>query len=455
MDFSLEPIKLPTVFSAVFKRAKEKWVVDTRANRHACCNWNLFESMDVIQRLPKVITAGGIVIASGIGTVRLKGNGNDLVLTDVLYMLSFPVNLFLGVILYNSGSRICGKTSTLRDRLNKIIYEIDISADGLFLKTGIGSPLVFYTNQRLWHWRFGHLGAQNVRKTASMTKGMDLEKDQLEEEQCYTCDMAKSVRTVSRKPQLRAIHAFDEIHTDVVGPINPISKNGHKWAVIYTDNATRTRWIETFKYKREAYTYTITFVLYVKTQYNAKIKMIRLDGGTKYGGDKLIQFLKDHGIRLEPTVLYTPEQNGVAERSNCTIFEKLRCILFDSKAPKDLWPEFLRGIIHIINQIATAALDSKTPYKALAKDIDRQLNPNLPPMSYKPSVKHIRVLGCRVTVHIQKGRRTISEKGEPRAEEGILVGFEGTKIYRVWIPGRRGITRTSTIKFTEEEPLEE
>ena len=54
-------------------------------------------------------------------------------------------------------------------------------------------------------------------------------------------------------------------------------------------------------------------------------------------------------------------------------------------------------------------------------------------------------------MHIQKPRRVVSEKGEPRAEEGILVGFEGTKIYRVWIPGRRGITRTSTVTFDEDE----
>lgn len=53
-------------------------------------------------------------------------------------------------------------------------------------------------------------------------------------------------------------------------------------------------------------------------------------------------------------------------------------------------------------------------------------------------------------MHIQKQRRTVSEKAEPRAEEGILVGFEGTKIYRVWIPGRRRITCTSTATFNEE-----
>ena len=58
---------------------------------------------------------------------------------------------------------------------------------------------------------------------------MDLEKDQLdEEEQCYTCDMAKSVQTVLRKLQLQAIHTFDKIYIDVVRLINPIGKNGHK-----------------------------------------------------------------------------------------------------------------------------------------------------------------------------------------------------------------------------------
>ena len=113
---------------------------------------------------------------------------------------------------------------------------------------------------------------------------------------CHTCEMAKSIRKVSREPQQRAQHAFDIIHTDVVGPINPIGRNGHKWAIIYTDDATRVRWIKTFKYKREAYIHTITFVLHIKTQYRRDIKTIRLDGGTEYGGQKLIDFLEEHGI---------------------------------------------------------------------------------------------------------------------------------------------------------------
>ena len=233
--------------------------------------------METLQRLPEVMTAGGVVLASGVGTVRLRlPSGSDLVLTDVLYMPTFPVNLFSGVILYTLGGTICGKTSTLRNRLNEVIGEIDISAEGIFLKASSSPshPTALYVGEdelrakeRLMHRRLCHLGYENVRKTLSMTKGMKLDFDKVPLElrrPCYTCEMAKSVRKVSRKPQKRALHAFDVIHTDVVGPINPIGRNGHRWAVIFTDDATRARWVRTFKYKREAYHSTIAFVLFVR-----------------------------------------------------------------------------------------------------------------------------------------------------------------------------------------------
>ena len=184
-------------------------------------------------------------MASGIGTVRLKTpeNENDLILTDVLYMPTFPVNLFSGVILYTFGGCICRKTSILRDSQDEVIYNIDISIEGLFLKASsfyiaFSQATAHFTRQekikairRLWHRRLRHLGHRNVRKTSSMTNGMlGINQFQPEEEHlsCNTCEMAKSRRKVLREQQLRAQHAFDEIHTNVVGPLNPIRKNGHK-----------------------------------------------------------------------------------------------------------------------------------------------------------------------------------------------------------------------------------
>jgi hypothetical protein len=196
------------------------------------------------------MTARGVVLASGVGTVRLRlPNGSDLVLTDVLYMPTFLVNLFSSVILYTLGGTICGKTSTLRNKLNEVISEIDISAEGIFLKTSSSHLTALYVSEdelrakeRLMHQRLCHLGYENVRKTLSITRGIKLNFDKIPPGRpCYTCETAKSVQKVLRKPQQRALHAFDIIHTDVVGPINPIGRNGHKWAVFYTDNATRAR----------------------------------------------------------------------------------------------------------------------------------------------------------------------------------------------------------------------
>lgn len=46
-----------------------------------------------------------------------------------------------------------------------------------------------------------------------------------------------------------------------------------------------------------------------------------------------------------------------------------------------------------------------------------------------------------------------SAKLDPHAEEGILVGFEGSRIYRVYLLGRsRKVVRTSHCVFDESTP---
>ena len=58
-------------------------------------------------------------------------------------------------------------------------------------------------------------------------------------------------------------------------------------------------------------------------------------------------------------------------------------------------------------------------------------------LTISPDISHLRVLGCKVYVNIPKERRIKSAKLAPHAEEGYLVGFEGSKIYRD-LPPRKG-----------------
>ncbi|KAI0995191.1 hypothetical protein K3495_g12991 [Podosphaera aphanis] len=64
-----------------------------------------------------------------------------------------------------------------------------------------------------------------------------------------------------------------------------------------------------------------------------------------------------------------------------------------------------------------------TPYEAQSRAVSPGKS------NHKPDLSNIRVVGCRVLVYIPSEGRVNTEKLNPRAEEGILVGFEGQHIY--------------------------
>jgi hypothetical protein len=130
----------------------------------------------------------------------------------------------------------------------------------------------------------------------------------------------------------------------------------------------------------------------------------------------------------------------------------VRSAIEDSNLPQELWPEILLGAVHITNRTATSSLDKMTPAEAFK----RQVQPGLQDADYTPDISHLHVLGCKVYVNIPKERRVKSAKLAPHAEEGYLIGFEGSKIYRAYLPGRaQKIVRSSHCVFDESEPLEE
>ena len=71
-------------------------------------------------------------------------------------------------------------------------------------------------------------------------------------------------------------------------------------------------------------------------QWHATVKAYRIDGGKEYGGDKLVQHLKKHGMLSEITTPYTPKQNSIIEHTNHTIFSKVRNAIKDSSLPPEL-----------------------------------------------------------------------------------------------------------------------
>jgi hypothetical protein len=251
------------------------------------------------------------------------------------------------------------------------------------------------------------------------------------------------LKFINKKAMRRATEALERVHVDVIH-ITPRGLNGENYATLFTDEATSTKWGYTFAMKSEAFDSIRQFDQLCRTQYNRSVKSWRLDGGREYSPKEMAIFIKALGQIIEVATPYNPHQDGKSERSLRTIMERQRPAHIDQKIPENLWAETFKATIHVANRTSCSTVEGKTPYQAFMDQIE-------PGVDHTPSVAYFRVLGCKVYVLIEKERRVQSRKLAARAEVGILVGYEGAHIYRVYMPSRARdkIVRTSHVRFDE------
>ena len=87
----------------------------------------------------------------------------------------------------------------------------------------------------------------------------------------------------------------------------------------------------------------------------------------------------DNGIKRHLTNVYTPQQNGVVERVNCTLLGMARSMLTFKNLSPICWAEAIHIVVYLRNRSPTASFDRITPYEAW--------------FGFKPQVKHLRVFG--------------------------------------------------------------
>lgn len=61
------------------------------------------------------------------------------------------------------------------------------------------------------------------------------------------------------------------------------------------------------------------------------------------------------------TVARNPQQNGVAERMNRTLMERVRCMLVGAGIDKSFWGEALMTTCYVVNRSPSVANEFKTP----------------------------------------------------------------------------------------------
>ena len=274
----------------------------------------------------------------------------------------------------------------------------------------------------LWHRRYGHVNHKFIAtmQRKEMVKGLPKFKENVGV--CKVCNIGKQHRdTIPKKSHWRASEKLELVHSDLCGPISPMSNSGKKYLLVFVDDYSRKTWIYFLIEKGETFDMFKYFKNLVEKEANKTICCLQKDRGGEFTSTKFNQFCLEQGIKRQLIAAFTPHQNGVAERRNRLIMNMVRCLLSEKEMSKNLWAEAARWTNHVINRSLTKAIKEMVPEEKWS--------------GLKPIVDYFRVFGSIAHVHILEQRRT---KLEHRSHKYILLGVsEESKAYRLYDPSRR------------------
>ncbi|GJT93061.1 retrotransposon protein, putative, ty1-copia subclass [Tanacetum coccineum] len=167
------------------------------------------------------------------------------------------------------------------------------------------------------------------------------------------------------------------------------------------------------RFKHEAFRKFKEWNQLVENQTGRTVKKVMTYNGLEFCNREFKQLCVESGIARHLTVAGTPQQNGLAERMNRTLMDKVRCLLIQSGLPKTFWAEATCTAAYLINRSPSTSIKKNTPMKMWS--------------GHPSDYGMLRTFGCVAYSHVKQG------KLEPRAVKCVLLGYpEGVKGYRLY-----------------------
>ncbi|GJW65930.1 retrovirus-related pol polyprotein from transposon TNT 1-94 [Tanacetum coccineum] len=350
----------------------------------------------------------------GKGNIQVKmHDGVVRTITGVRHVPDLKRNLISLSTLEANGCKYSGEGGVMKIFKGVLVLMKAIQSGGLYVlqgtvvygNAGVATSKASLDDSKLWHYFLGHIGEKGMKYLAK--KGLIKVLCNLEFSEHYVFGKQKKV---SFSPGIhRTRDALDYIHSDLWG-----------------SSFVTSRGDEVFPTFKE-------WKVLIENKTGKKIKKLRTENGLEFCGESFSALCQKYGFTRHHTLVRTSQQNGVAERMNRTIIEKVRCMLSHANLDKDFWVEAATTATYLIN---------RSPH--------RSLDGNIPEILWSGNsvdYSNLRVFGCPVYVHVNEGKLV------PRAVKCIFLGYgSGVKGYRVWCPDPkyRKIIHSRDVTFNED-----
>ena len=264
----------------------------------------------------------------------------------------------------------------------------------------------------------GHIGVKSLRKAVD-----SLTFDNCSLSSCLICSKANIKHfPFPQKASHHATQLLEHIHSDICGPLPPCYGN-YRYFILFIDCFSRFTSLFLMKTRDEAPDLFMTFRSKAETFTGHKIRLLRVDNAPELMKGHFQTACASHGISYEKTVPDSPNQNGVAERSNLTLASMAWAMLLDANLSPWFWPFAIQTAVHIKNRVPHSNLPPHTtPYQLWYHE--------------KPNLGYFHLFGSDCTSRILSNMLT---KFDARGESGQFLGYANdAKGYIIWTPGPRG-----------------
>jgi transposase InsO family protein len=424
------------------------WILDSGASDHMCNQRELFltyESFDT----PRMVCVGdgGCIEAQGQGHFNMlmfdghRWNKNYLV--DVLHVPKLKYNLFSVGTALDKGFKMQSTRTTCELTKNentvavgvrrgklfsmkfKVIYPGEMKSANKESQANVASTGMI----RDWHERLVHQNLQHVKEILGR---FHIRVKSEEDMFCEACAMGKMHRLPFPNSESRANAIGELIHADLCGPMETRSIVRSRYYLLLKDNYSHFRVVYFIENKAQTTRCIENFIKKAEKQCPNGVRTLRTDNGLEFVNHEMRELTHQYRIRHQRTVVYTPEQNGSAERDNRTLMEASRTLLNARKFEPRFWAEAVNTVVSVLNLTGTSSVKRTTPHELWVQK--------------EPRIKDLRIFGEEVFTHIPKQKR---QKLDAKAKRGFFVGYDGDrKGYRIWYPEDDTIQTVRDVVFT-------
>lgn len=421
---------LYSAFSVQHK--SDDWCIDSGATSHMS---NYVVPMDDLKRpdRSKVTAADGKEM-NIIGMCDIKKralNGSEMTLRNVHIVPEICTNLLSvsQIVLLDNVVTFDKKGCRVTNMYGEVIATGRLE-NGLFKLNVQGECANAFVEKKsdniaIWHKRLGHINFNGLRfLNLKIPSGL----------KCKVCIRGKQPRLPFADTGYRATKKLELIHSDVGGPISVQSMGGCKLYVTFIDDYTRKVFVYCLRTKDQVFQCFVDFKMLVENQCESKIKKFRSDNGTEFENGKFKRFFQMHGIEYQRSAPYSPQQNGLAERMNRTLLDRVRCMLIDTNVERVFWAEALNYAAKIVNSVPCRGTGN------IPNEIwfDREVKLDM-----------FKRFGCLAFAHIPNVKR---KKLDDKSIECMFVGIcDNAKAYRLYCKSTKKIIVSRDVQFIEGE----